>query len=189
MFKYSCIVRSNMNIELKRLDMASLQDREVMFQYESPGHYKVDIKETQDGWSISLKKENFPQPFQKRETELVITHYKGNSEIHGAFVEGREAGFIQFEHQAHNGSVRIWDIDVAPEFRRMGVGKALMDRCKARSGELGARRMVLETQTCNLKAIAFYRAMGFDLAGFDASFYQNNDIERGEVRLEMAFYP
>jgi len=175
-----------MNIELKRLDMASVQDHVVVFQYESPGHYKVDIKETHDGWNISLKKEDFPQSFRKKEPEVIVSPYKGDSEIYGAFVGGREVGFIQFEHQAHNGSVRVWDIEVAPEFRRMGVGKAMMDRCRARSRELGARRMVLETQTCNLKAIAFYRAMGFGLAGFDASFYQNNDLERGEVRLEMA---
>jgi ribosomal protein S18 acetylase RimI-like enzyme len=64
----------------------------------------------------------------------------------------------------------------------------LMDMCITRSRELGARRIILETQTSNLKAIAFYRAMGFELVGLDASNYHNDDIARNEVRLEMALH-
>ena len=44
---------------------------------------------------------------------------------------------------------------------------------------------VLETQTCNERAIAFYRKMGFEIIGFDLYAYTNQDPERHEVRLEM----
>ncbi len=187
-YKYSGAMHDAMNIELRKLDPRDLEDRVNIFQYESPGHYQVDICETAKGWDISLRKEDFPQTFIKKEPEAVITHYKGDSEIYAAFAEGREVGLIQLEFQKYSGSLRVWDIDVVPEFRGMGVGKALMDLCKSRASDLGARRIVLETQTSNLKAIAFYRKMGFKLVGLDASHYTNDDIEKGEVRLEMAIH-
>ena len=49
----------------------------------------------------------------------------------------------------------------------------------------GARMIVLETQTCNENAIAFYRKNGFDIIGFDLYAYSNTDVERHEIRIEM----
>jgi len=40
----------------------------------------------------------------------------------------------------------------------------------------GARMAVLETQSCNENAIAFYRKNGFDIIGFDLYAYSNTDI-------------
>jgi ribosomal protein S18 acetylase RimI-like enzyme len=177
-----------MGIEVRKMNCKDLADRVNVFQYESNGHYRVSIREKNDGWTIELTRENFPEEFHKKEFEKIVTDYKGKSEIHFAFVDGKEAGFIQFEFQEWNQSVRVWDIDILPEFRRNGIGRMLMDMCITRSRELGARRIILETQTSNLKAIAFYRAMGFELVGLDASNYHNDDIARNEVRLEMALH-
>ena len=44
---------------------------------------------------------------------------------------------------------------------------------------------MLETQSCNVVALAFYRSQGFKLIGFDTCCYTNRDIERGEVRFNM----
>ena len=49
----------------------------------------------------------------------------------------------------------------------------------------GARMAVLETQSCNENAIAFYRKNGFELIGFDRYAYSNADPERHEIRMEM----
>ena len=49
----------------------------------------------------------------------------------------------------------------------------------------GARMIVLETQSCNEAAIAFYRKNGFSVIGFDLYAYSNTDPERHEVRIEM----
>ncbi len=176
-------------IEIKKLDKDQLQDRVNIFEYESPGHYKVEIKQKEDGWIIDFTKQDFQQTFKKwDDTDKVIQPYKGDSEIFGAFIDGKEAGLIQFEYLPHNKSVRVWDIDVWQEFQHQGVGTALMNKCISKAREAGARRIVLEVQSSNLKAIDFYRKMGFDLIGLDASHYQNDDIEQGEVRLEMGLY-
>ena len=176
-------------IEIKKLDKDQLQNRVNIFEYESPGHYKVEIQPKKDGWTINLARKDFQDTFKKwDDTDKVIQPYKGDSEIFGAFIEDKEAGLIQFEYQSHNESVRVWDIDVWKEFQHLGVGNQLMSKCISRAREFGARRIILEVQSSNLKAIDFYRKMGFDLIGLDASHYHNDDIEQGEVRLEMGLY-
>lgn len=69
--------------------------------------------------------------------------------------------------------------------RRRGLGRALMDRLLAEARRAGARMAMLETQTCNEKAIAFYHSCGFAVIGFDLYSYSNDDPARREVRLEM----
>jgi ribosomal protein S18 acetylase RimI-like enzyme len=53
---------------------------------------------------------------------------------------------------------------------------------------MNCRAMMLETQSCNENAIAFYIAQGFSFFGFDRSCYGNKDIENCEVRLELGLY-
>ncbi len=45
--------------------------------------------------------------------------------------------------------------------------------------------VVLETQTCNENAIAFYHKNAFQMIGFDLFAYTNTDPERHEIRIEM----
>ena len=96
-------------IEIRKLDKTQLQDRVNIFQYESSEHYKVNIQTNEDGWTINLAREEFTQSFKKfDDTDKVIQPYKGDSEIFGAFVDGKEAGLIQFEYQPHNKSMRAF---------------------------------------------------------------------------------
>ena len=60
-----------------------------------------------------------------------------------------------------------------------------MNRITETAESTSARMIVLETQSCNESAIAFYRKNGFSIIGFDLYSYSNNDPERHEVRIEM----
>lgn len=85
-----------------------------------------------------------------------------------------------------NNRYRISNICVFDSTRRhSGVGTALMAAILQVAKESGARMAVLETQTCNEQAIAFYRKNGFDLISFDLYAYTNADPERHEIRIEM----
>lgn len=64
--------------------------------------------------------------------------------------------------------------------RSKGVGTLLMNAISDAAKASGARMSVLETQSCNENAIAFYRKNGFDLYS-----YSNTDPERHEIRIEM----
>ena len=66
-----------------------------------------------------------------------------------------------------------------------GVGTALMKTIEQAAENTGARMLILETQSCNENAIAFYKKNGFTIVGFDLYAYSNTDPERHEVRIEM----
>ena len=67
----------------------------------------------------------------------------------------------------------------------VALGTLLMQAIQRAAEAAGARMIVLETQTCNENAIAFYKRNGFSIIGFDLYSYSNDDPERHEVRIEM----
>jgi ribosomal protein S18 acetylase RimI-like enzyme len=57
----------------------------------------------------------------------------------------------------------LWDVRVAPDARRHGVGSALLEAAEQRARERGARSLRVETQDVNVPACRFYHAHGFQL--------------------------
>ena len=104
----------------------------------------------------------------------------------GAFEGDRLAAFVEGSPESWNNRYRISNICIfADDARGRGLGTRLMDRITEEARASGARMVVLETQTCNENAIAFYKKCGFELIGFDLYSYSNADPERHEVRIEM----
>jgi len=60
-----------------------------------------------------------------------------------------------------------------------------MDIAMKRARDEKRRAVMLETQSRNENAVAFYLTYGFSLIGFDACAYRNDDLARKEVRMEM----
>ena len=82
----------------------------------------------------------------------------------------------------------VTELWVADQLHRKGFGTRLMKLAKEKAREQGRRAIILETQSCNVRAIAFYRSQGFRLVGFDTCCYANNDIARHEIRFNFGFY-
>ena len=57
----------------------------------------------------------------------------------------------------------LWDIRVAPPFRRTGVGRHLFDAVETWARPQGCRELKIETQDVNVAACRFYAAMGCEL--------------------------
>ncbi len=90
---------------------------------------------------------------------------RGESTVLLARVDGRAAGFTQLYPLFS--SVRrkpVWllnDLFVAPEFRRHGVGRALIRAVAERAEKAGVVRVELSTAETNKQAQALYEAEGF----------------------------
>ena len=104
----------------------------------------------------------------------------------GVFEDGCLLGFAEGSPETWNRRFRISNLCVFDRARRnQGIGTVLMERITEDAKFSGARMIVLETQSCNENAIAFYKKNGFDIIGFDLYSYSNTDPERHEVRIEM----
>jgi GNAT superfamily N-acetyltransferase len=58
--------------------------------------------------------------------------------------------------------LRIGDVFVAERARRQGVGRRLVEQQIAVAKAAGYRNIIVETLTRDVRAVAFWRAMGFD---------------------------
>ena len=78
--------------------------------------------------------------------------------------DGRQAGFALyfFNYSTWLGRPGLYleDLFVEPEFRGLGIGKALLERVAAIAVEKGCPRLQWEVLDWNTPAIEFYRAMG-----------------------------
>ncbi len=65
----------------------------------------------------------------------------------------------------------VFDIAVAGEARRRGIGKALMENIIDKTADCGVDCLQLEVRTGNDPAIALYRSLGFEDAGIRKDYY------------------
>lgn len=68
--------------------------------------------------------------------------------------------------------LHINNLAVRPEYRRRGLGRALLVRVLEQGARLGARRATLEVRRSNLVAIRLYESLGFRVAGTRSRYYQ-----------------
>ena len=109
----------------------------------------------------------------------------GDSRLRG-LRSRKPIGFRQWVVHSWNNRFRISTICVFDEtYRNSGIGTKLIHAIEEIAISLKVRMIVLETQTCNEKAIAFYRKNGYAVIGFDLYSYSNHDLEDHEVRIEM----
>ncbi len=107
----------------------------------------------------------------------------------GVVEEGNLVAAIETCPEKWSNRLRVTELWVHPKYQKKGIGRALMNIAKEQARLERRRAVILETQSCNVNAIGFYLHEGFTLIGFDSCCYTNRDIERGEVRIEMGWFP
>lgn len=77
--------------------------------------------------------------------------------------------------------LHVLNVATAPEARRRGVARAILERVEGEGREQGARVAMLEVRRSNAPAIALYRSMGYREVGVRPRYY----AEDGEDALVM----
>ncbi len=167
---------------ISKLDKQSYAGKEFVVRYTTNGYY--DIERNDSGFQISYKA--FDTPVEKSFTDHFFSEWLEDPVAYGVFEDGELIGIVEGTPEAWNNRYRISNICIFDDTRRhCGIGAKLMDTILDEAKKSGARMVVLETQTCNENAIAFYRKNGFEIIGFDLYSYSNSDPDRCEVRIEM----
>ncbi|WP_055629767.1 GNAT family N-acetyltransferase [Streptomyces hirsutus] len=95
------------------------------------------------------------------------------------------AGFVAVSYSGWNRRLTVEDIEIAPEHRGRGVGRALMGLAVEFARERGAGHLWLEVTNINAPAIHAYRRMGLAFCGLDTTLYDGTPSE-GEQALYMS---
>ena len=164
----------------------SFRGVELTFRYWTEYYYDVTAQEGPEGFSFVLERRNFGQPVEKTFVDTLLSQWLEAPQLYGAEVDGGIRGYLELNHERWNNRMRVTNLLVEEGFRRQGIGRLLMETAVEKAREAGARALVLETQSCNDQAIRFYRRNGFSLVGFDLTAYSQTDVQKKEVRLEMA---
>ena len=85
--------------------------------------------------------------------------------------DGGVRGFATVQYEAWHQRLILWFLYIAPEWRRRGVARALLERVEQHGRDVGATHVWLETSTVNVPAVAAYNRLGYALVGADRLFY------------------
>ena len=155
----------------------------------------VDVVETPHGRNrFSLTLRAIDSPYEKDYDVLAppaawpsqfdLSHWRffaarvGGERVGGAAVVLRAPDVQMLQGRAD--VAILWDIRVAKNARRHGVGAALMENVEAWSVAHGARWLEVETQNINVPACRFYEQIGFELREVNRSAYVTLP---GEIQL------
>lgn len=115
-----------------------------------------------------LEKECFSSPWS--ESGLKSELNNNFARFFVALLNGEIAGYVG----SHNvlGEVYITNVAVFPEFRRNGVGKALVEFLVDKMKTENAEFVTLEVRESNINAISLYGKCGFQKVGKRKDFYE-----------------
>jgi ribosomal-protein-alanine N-acetyltransferase len=101
----------------------------------------------------------------------------------GAFAYADAQGFILA--RSAGGEAEILTLAVAPQARRHGIGRALVQRAAAHARALGAGVLFLEVAKDNQPALKLYSGLGFQPVGLRKAYYDGKDAEILKATLPL----
>ncbi len=114
----------------------------------------------------------------------------GNVYVAVALADEERAGYAEIRMIAGEG--QIYNIAIAPEFRREGIGEALLRHLIDKADADGCKLVTLEVRSGNEAAMGLYKKLGFREVGRRKGYYANGgedavlmDLDLGKVEVEV----
>jgi ribosomal protein S18 acetylase RimI-like enzyme len=76
---------------------------------------------------------------------------------------GKIVGYLTLIDKPEEEAMEVLAIRVDPEFHGTGYGKQMMEFTEKMAVELGRKKVALVTNTKNLRAIGFYKGLGYEV--------------------------
>jgi len=169
----------------------------IPMKYTTECYYDLEMVTDENGFRVQMIKKPFDKPVTHSPEEydfpdgLYQDHWE-KAEAYGIVAEkdGKKEllACIEICPEEWSNRLMVTEMWVADHLHRQGLGTRLMNVAKEKAIQQGRRAIILETQSCNVGAIAFYRSQGFELIGYDACCYTNIDVERHEIRFDFGYF-
>jgi len=176
-----------MTDKIVQLDRKQWEGHQLMFRYTSYNYYDLEINQTNEGFKAVFIKKPFDVLYEKKpdDTDILFQPWWEDVKAWGIIIDEQLIAVIETAVEGWSNRLIVTELWIDDNHRRQGIATALMDIAKKRATDEKRRVLMLETQSCNEGAITFYLQYGFELIGFDKCAYQNNDVKRKEVRINM----
>ena len=138
-----------------------------------------------------IERDSFEVPWSADEITKDVTA-GGSVYVAVALADDERAGYGEIRMVAGEG--QIYNIAIAPEFRRAGIGEALLQHLVDKAEADGCSLVTLEVRSGNAPAMELYRKMGFREVGRRRGYYAKGvedavlmdlDLRKVEVEVEI----
>ena len=183
-----------MNYEILPLPKETWKGTVVPIRYTTDTYFDLELTESENAFTARLVKKQFDTPVTHTPEEYnfpdrLYQDFWEKAEAYGVVGEAGELlACIELCPEEWSNRLLVTELWVSEGLQGQGLGKRLMDKAKEIAVLQKRRAIILETQSCNTKAIGFYLHQGFELIGFDSCCYTNDDIARREVRVNLGYF-
>lgn len=103
------------------------------------------------------------------EEQFLLGMGRGVLHVFGFKDRARLIAYLSFYHVGPD--MEILNLAVHPDYRRQGLGEALLRRVLAACAELGIKQVRLEVRPNNIAALNLYSKVGFSRVGVRKNYY------------------
>ncbi len=130
---------------------------------------------------LEIESISFTTPWS--ETAFLKEIHNPYSITRAAVLEDDVIGYVCANYIIDEG--HILNLAVHPDFRRCGIGTALMKKVLSELKERGCRLIYLEVRSSNLIARRFYESLGFGIIGIRKDYYTSPKEDAVVMMLKL----
>jgi ribosomal protein S18 acetylase RimI-like enzyme len=138
--------------------------------------WQIGQREGEDQIAITFTDVRLPRPMPveyPRTPEDIMGVWDASDALLVAEQEGIIGGFVDMRIERGHHLAWVRNLIVAEQYRRRGLGSALLRAADRWAHAQKIPTLLVEAQSQNGPAIAFYRALGFTFCGFNERYFAN----------------
>jgi ribosomal-protein-alanine N-acetyltransferase len=129
-----------------------------------------------------IEQDSFSAPWSAEEITKDVTA-GGDVYVAVAECDGEKAGYGEIRMIA--GEAQVYNIAIAPEFRRRGIGEALLRHMIDKAEQDSCTLVTLEVRSSNQAAMALYEKLGFREVGRRKGYYSKGREDAVLMDLDL----
>lgn len=147
--------------------------------YTTEHVWQMEMNDDNERVSMTFRTVRLPRPMRvvyPRNPNLLRAAWQRRDCFMVALIDEQVRGYLNMRVDVAHGNARVMDLAVEPDWRRQGIGGALLKAARLWAREQNLSRLIVETQTKNYPGICFCQKYGLAFCGFNDQYYPNQDI-------------
>jgi len=162
---------------VKQDDLSSMIELDHSYQTDHMLQIQMNNDESTPG--ASFRKVRLPRmstiQYPRNEEDL-IKSWQLSSSIFVGIIKNEFVAYIGLEEIPSSFLVRVRDIVVSPDHRRLGIASGLILAAEKWAASRNFSMMIMEMQPKNNPAISLARKLGYAFSGFQNKYFPNQDM-------------